>query len=88
MTYDHEKKGNWWHKVPDTGWGKEIKASVRRQRMLKAHGYDLRAAGKAMNSLANVTKDKASQRAARADAHYFFRQQEKINQGKSMRFVD
>lgn len=56
-----------------TGWHKSLSASVRRVRMLKAHKGDNLAAGRAMQSLANVTRDKRTAKLAAIDARYFFK---------------
>jgi hypothetical protein len=45
---------------------------TRRNKVLRAHGDDLLAAGKGMQALANISKDAATKRAASADAKYFF----------------
>ena len=87
MAYVHDKSGDWWKpKVTNTGWHSDLKPAVRRRKMLKAHSYDRLATARSCNALANVTKDKGAQRAARADAKYFFKENEK--QGRSMKFVD
>lgn len=67
-------------------WDRNLKASTRRSRVLKAQYGDMAAAGRACNQLANASKDKRVVRTARADAKYFFRQNEKI--GRTLKFVD
>lgn len=62
-----------------TGWKKNQKPSTRRAKMLAATDKRLSLhdryvqAGRMLNQLANVTTDKATERAARTDANYFFR---------------
>ena len=55
-----------------TGWRKSDPPATRRRKMLKAKGSYLRAA-RALQALANVTKDPGTKRAAQADARYFYR---------------
>jgi predicted Zn-dependent protease len=64
----------WYHpKESDTGWDKDLAPDTRRALMLKAQGGDNLAAGRALQSLANVTRDKATAAEASRDARYFFR---------------
>lgn len=54
------------------GWVKNATARARRMRALRSrHGNFLRA-GRALQALANVTKDKATKVKAKADANYMF----------------
>jgi hypothetical protein len=57
-----------------TGWHKSQSLAYRRNLVLKAHGRDLLSSARAMQALANVTQDKQTAIAARADAQYFFRE--------------
>ena len=57
-----------------TGWRKDMPVLVRQQRVLEAHKGDMLASARAMQSLANVTTDKETKRAARTDALFFFDQ--------------
>lgn len=66
-----------------TGWKKGQKPVTRRRKVLAAtdkrrsmHNRYVEA-GRMMNQLANVTTDKPTERAARADANYFFRMTKK-----------
>ena len=67
-------------KPPDTlgGWHKTLPASTRRRRALSSRPRNwsterkYRSAGRALNALANVTRDKHTKQIARADARYFF----------------
>lgn len=81
LTKDKGKPGatpeseQWYNpQVQDTGWKKDLPEEKRRALMLQAHKGDVRAAGRAMVALANVTTDIETSRAARSDALYFFRQ--------------
>jgi len=61
------------------GWKKSQDADVRRRYALSSrpknwtreHRY--RSAGRALQALANVTKDEVTKKKAKADANYFFR---------------
>lgn len=56
-----------------TGWRKDQPAALRRAKSLKAHKKDMLATARSLQSLANVTIDKETRKAARSDAQYFFR---------------
>jgi hypothetical protein len=56
-----------------TGWKKTDPPAVRRRKMLRAKGGNYLRAARALQALANVTKDGATKRAARSDALYFYR---------------
>jgi len=64
-------------KISDTGWHKDLPAEKRRAKMLKAHRGNYLTAAKALQALSNVTRDKATSIAARADARYFYDMHEK-----------
>ena len=74
-----KKKTYWFMPKTHTGWKKTLPAKTRRARLLRStpknytryHRYIL--AGRRIQALANVTKDPATKRKARADAQYFFR---------------
>lgn len=57
-----------------TGWRKDMPMVKRRSLVLKAHGNDYLASGRAMQALANLSADKETSRKAGADAKYFFRE--------------
>jgi hypothetical protein len=63
----------------NTGWHKNQSASTRRAKALSARPKNQKlrtrilGAGKSLNALANVTRDKVTKQKARADAKYFFR---------------
>jgi hypothetical protein len=54
------------------GWRKEQSATTRRRLALKSHKSDKLATARALQSLANVTKDRITKKLARADALYFY----------------
>jgi len=57
-----------------TGWGKGMPMDKRRRLVLNAHKGDALSSARAMQSLANVTTDRETKQAARADAVFFFSQ--------------
>ena len=67
-----------WYKVAGskskhTGWKKSYPAKKRRALALKGHKSALSAA-RALQALANVTQDESTEKAAQADAKYFYRE--------------
>lgn len=70
MTTD--KKEKWFKPSTSINWHKDDLPRTRRIRALQSKKGDLLATAKALNALANVTRDKATKKAARADANYFF----------------
>ena len=56
-----------------TGWKKSLSPKTRREKMLQAKRHNYLRAARALQALANVTKDPATKRAARSDAQYFYR---------------
>lgn len=67
------KKDRWYRPSVHTGWEKNQPADQRRRLVLKAHGGDYLAAGRAMQALSNVTADERTKLLAGRDARYFFR---------------
>ena len=61
----------WFKPKRHTGWRKDLPMEVRRARV-RAATHDYLSAGRAMQSLANVTKDRETHEKALADARYFF----------------
>ena len=59
-------------KSKHTGWKKSYPAKKRRSLALKGHKSAL-SAGRALQALANVTKDEPTRKAAQADAKYFYK---------------
>jgi hypothetical protein len=79
--YETEDKGKpgrtpeseqWYNPQTVTGWKKTESASLRRSKVIEAHGGDELAAARSMQALANVTTDQATRKAAKADARYFY----------------
>lgn len=73
------KAKRWFVPTRETGWRKSLPAHIRRgylyiatDERLTKHNR-LVQAGRMIQSLANVTTDRATKKAARADAGYFFR---------------
>jgi len=67
-------KAKRWYKPKVTmGWEKDMPMAKRRRLALQAHSGDILATGRALQALANITTDRATQKAARADALYFFK---------------
>jgi hypothetical protein len=75
---DRGKKGRtpkaqrFYHPKVKTGWEKGMPAEKRRRLVLRAHKGDKLATARGMQALANVTTDRPTRVAARADAKYFF----------------
>jgi len=73
----------WFNPKSHSGWSKSQPATTRRRKLLsstiKSKSFHDRyvAAGRKIQSLANVTKDKPTKRIARQDAMYFFRKAKK-----------
>lgn len=65
-----------WYKPSKThtGWKHNMPIGERRILVLKAHKSDYLASGRAMQSLANVSRDKPTMRESLKDAKYFFGQ--------------
>jgi len=73
----------WFNPKKHSGWKKSQKQTTRRAKLLSAtdkrksmHNRYLEAGRKAQ-ALANVTKDKETERLARSDADYFFKKVKK-----------
>jgi hypothetical protein len=62
----------WYHHTVEMNWHKGEPAEVRRANALRAHKGDELAAARALQALANVTKDPETSKLAKADADYFF----------------
>ena len=79
------KAERWYEpKVTETGWSKEEDQETRIQLMLEAHDYDYLAAARALNALANVTKDKSTAAKARSDAKRLFALHRQYKIGKEV----
>jgi len=85
VAYGEKGKSRWFRRAVEDkppfsagGWKKSEAAETRRLRLVRScpknwtaeHKY--RRCGRAMQALANVTKDPAAKKAARADAEFFF----------------
>lgn len=68
------KKKRHYHPKTTTGWSKDLPASLRRRRMLKAHKGDYLASARACGALARVNSDKKTQELAGADSRYFYKE--------------
>ena len=73
------EKEKWYTHGKETGWRKGQKPSTRRRHLMSKtdkrkslHNRRIEAARRA-NALANVTKDRPTERAARSDARHFYR---------------
>lgn len=60
-----------------TGWKKTLSARARRRKAIKTHKSFL-SAGRSLQALANVTKDKETRKKAKADAEFFFEQHRRM----------
>lgn len=67
-----KKVVKFFHPKVHTGWHKSQSITYRRRLALKAHGNDYLATGRALQALANITQDSATERKAKQDANYFF----------------
>ena len=74
----------WFKPGKETGWRKGQKPSTRRRHLMSTtdrrktpHNRRIEAARRA-NALANVTKDSATERAARSDARHFYRSARRV----------
>ena len=62
----------WFVAGTKSGWHKDMPKGKRRSLVLRAHNQNFLSAARAKQALANVTKDKATKKAAREDALYFY----------------
>lgn len=62
----------WFEPGKPMGWHKTQSQSIRRANALHAHKGDYLAAARALQEIANVTKDRETARKAGADAKYFY----------------
>ena len=74
------KEDRWFKSNIVTGWRKDLPEDTRRALMLKAHGGDYLASGRALIALHNVTTDRETAVAARKDANYFFKRHKRNKQ--------
>ena len=71
------KKARWATFETKTGWKKTMQTEERRRLVLRAHGYDYLASGRAMQQLSNISTDARTTLLAGRDARYFFREHKK-----------
>lgn len=71
------KKDRWYHPQVKMDWEKGMTIGQRRRNALRAHGGSKLSTARALNALANVTTDGATEKKARADAKYFFKEHKK-----------
>ena len=67
-------KEKWFEAGKSLGWQKSDSVEKRRRIALRHRHGDKLATARALQALANVTKDKETKKKARADALYFYRQ--------------
>ena len=68
-----QAQGKWYHHGKSLGWNKDDGQVKRRRAALASRRGNYLKAGRALQSLANVTTDRETARKARADALYFFK---------------
>lgn len=66
-------KERWFSAGDKLGWRKEYPAEKRRRIALRHRRGNYLATARALNALANVSKDKTTKKLARSDAKYFFK---------------
>lgn len=66
-----------YHPKVHTGWKKSLPVGERRSLALKAHKGNTLSTARGLTALANVTEDSVTERKARSDAKYFFREHRK-----------
>ncbi|MCD6317951.1 hypothetical protein J7M02_02660 [Candidatus Aerophobetes bacterium] len=72
----------WFKPKGHIGWSKDMSAKERRRIALKAKRGNYLKTARALLALANVTKDKETEKKARADAMYFFKMHKKRKKRK------
>lgn len=72
------RRKKWFHPKADLGgWTKDLTTEERRELALESHERDPLATARALQALANVTRDKETRKVAEADARFFFREYRK-----------
>lgn len=73
-----------WFKPSNTplNWHKDDLPRTRRIKALQSRKGDLLATARALNALANVTREKSVKKLARIDAQYFFDRYKKENKSE------
>ena len=78
----------WFYPKKHTGWKKSQADSTRRMKLLSASSKAKTSrnryleAGRRANALANVTRDKKTEKKARSDAKYFYAKADKLKEVK------
>jgi len=72
-----KRTGKWFHAGKPLNWDKDNKPVTRRRNALKSRNGNYLKTGRALQSLANVTKDKKTKTEAGLDARYFFAKNKK-----------
>lgn len=72
-----KKKEKWFKAGKPLGWNKDDAMDKRRRIALRNRDGDELATARALQALANVTKDPATKRKAQADAKYFFKKHQR-----------
>ena len=72
------KTRRWFQPGKALNWSKDDSQTVRRRQSLQARRGKALPVARALNALANVTRDPETARKARADAAYFYRQNRKV----------
>ena len=67
-----KKKERWYQPGSALNWRKDASQMQRRRAALASRKGDLLTTARALNALANVTRDTETETKARADAKYFF----------------
>ena len=67
-----ERKERWFAPGKKLNWRKDEKQSTRIRKTLASRDGNILAAARALNALANVTKDATTRRLARSDAQKLF----------------
>lgn len=77
-----KKKERWFQPGEHLTWAKEDTQATRRRNALKSRKGDNLATARALQALANVTKDKTTKVRASSDAKFFYAQYRKQHKGK------
>jgi hypothetical protein len=67
-----KRTGKWFHAGKTLNWDKNDKPVTRRRKALQSRNGNYLKTGRALQSLANVTRDSKTKREAGIDARYFF----------------
>ena len=70
-------KERWFNPKTSSGWKHDMPKKKRRELLLDAHDGSCLSAARSKQALANVTKSRATRKAAKEDAEYFFEKHRK-----------